>query len=352
MYLLINSWVSRFSLYFCVVFIYHFAIWIFNFLIPPIQKRWLYALAMSICFFVRLFVRLSVCLMWRVLLLSPVTGRIVAAPPTPCHHVHRCLIIMFPCPWILCWRRDITRGSHKRARLVESTLEWKSFLKIYKSFRNVSELQTSENIINKRYVKFLLIFFHCRPGSLELRQSFRTANFQLRAEFLWRLQLTDEVGVLLHLHADRFFLHNSNVASVYYPSYASMEAYIGCCFFSLQTPVTYISAPIGMKFCMMVYIGPGQISPLDGSTPERPKSEISGLNLGHLTANSSKMVSCSATRQLALRELTKNVSHIATPPPGECTHVCRVYVLLKHLFFSSSACHMQKVLAPLWNSAA
>jgi len=48
-----------------------------------------------------------------------------------------------------------------------------------------------------------------------------------------------------------------------------MESYIGCCFFCY--PVTDISAtvaPIGVKFCMKVHIGPGQIfSPFGDGTP-------------------------------------------------------------------------------------
>ena len=50
----------------------------------------------------------------------------------------------------------------------------------------------------------------------------------------------------------------------FYPPYVSMEGYIGCCFF--VCPVTDISAtvtPIGVKFCIMVHIGPEQVfSPL------------------------------------------------------------------------------------------
>ena len=50
-----------------------------------------------------------------------------------------------------------------------------------------------------------------------------------------------------------------------------------------------------VKFCTMVHIGPGQIfSPFGGGsrgTLRAPKSEIFGLNFGHLTANISKTVS-------------------------------------------------------------
>ena len=69
-------------------------------------------------------------------------------------------------------------------------------------------------------------------------------------------------------------------------------------------PVTDISAtvaPIGVKFCMMVHIGPGQIfSPFGGGAPEMPKSEIFGLMFDHLTANISKTVHRSAACQLKL----------------------------------------------------
>jgi len=91
---------------------------------------------------------------------------------------------------------------------------------------------------------------------------------------------------------------------IYGPPYGSMEGFIGCCFF--LCPITSISAmvaPIGMKFYMMVHIGPGQIfCPLQ----KIPKSEILGLNYGRLTENILKTVSCSVTCQLELNiSLTK-----------------------------------------------
>ena len=77
-----------------------------------------------------------------------------------------------------------------------------------------------------------------------------------------------------------------------YLTYVSMEAYIVCCVF--LRPVTDISAtvaPIGVKFCMMVHIGPRRVlSPFGAVPPEIFKSKISGRNLGHLTANISKTV--------------------------------------------------------------
>ena len=50
--------------------------------------------------------------------------------------------------------------------------------------------------------------------------------------------------------------------------------------------------------------------------PGTPKSEILGLNFGHLTANISKTVSRSVTCQLEIniRELSKTVSHGAVVP--------------------------------------
>jgi len=48
-----------------------------------------------------------------------------------------------------------------------------------------------------------------------------------------------------------------------------MVYYTGFCFFFL-CPVTDISAmvaPIGVKFCATVRIGPGQISPFGGGNP-------------------------------------------------------------------------------------
>jgi len=58
-------------------------------------------------------------------------------------------------------------------------------------------------------------------------------------------------------------------------------------FHCLATDSSSTVAPIGVKFCMIVDIGPGQVSSLLGAvTPEDPqKSEILGLTFGHLTAN-------------------------------------------------------------------
>ena len=57
------------------------------------------------------------------------------------------------------------------------------------------------------------------------------------------------------------------------PPYVSMEGFIGCCVFFW--PVTYISAtvaPIGVKFCTMVHIGPGQVFSILGAVlPSDPQ---------------------------------------------------------------------------------
>jgi len=100
-------------------------------------------------------------------------------------------------------------------------------------------------------------------------------------------------------------------------------------------PVTDISAtvvPISVKFCMMVHIGPGQISAyFGGGTPGIPKSKMLGLHFGHLSVNVSKTVSRSdgVTCQLELnvsstRVFQKCKSRGSSPPPGECTPVWRV----------------------------
>jgi len=73
-------------------------------------------------------------------------------------------------------------------------------------------------------------------------------------------------------------------------------------FFSwLFTDISATVAPIGMILCMMVHIGSGWIFSFCGAIPPViPKSEILGLNLGHLTVNISEMVSFSITCQLEL----------------------------------------------------
>jgi len=50
----------------------------------------------------------------------------------------------------------------------------------------------------------------------------------------------------------------------------------------------YISAPIGVKFCMMVHrlIGPNTVFPFGGGTHMgTTKYQVSRLNFDHLTAN-------------------------------------------------------------------
>ena len=109
----------------------------------------------------------------------------------------------------------------------------------------------------------------------------------------------------------------------------------------LLCPVTDISAtvaPIGVKFCIMVYISvPDRYFPFWGRypRPRDPKSEIFGLNFGHLTANISETVSRSVTCQHQLDDcflgMLSQRAVPAPPPGGECTPVCRVCVLLTHL---------------------
>ena len=72
--------------------------------------------------------------------------------------------------------------------------------------------------------------------------------------------------------------------------------------------------PVGVKFCMMVYICAGRASSLlDAILLKAPKSEIFGLNFGHLTSNILKKVSRSVICQLELtsarRDLSQNVRH-------------------------------------------
>ena len=85
------------------------------------------------------------------------------------------------------------------------------------------------------------------------------------------------------------------------PPYVSMEGYNWLlCFLSVR-PVVDISAtvaPIGVKFCTMVHLGPGQIvSHFAGGTPAIPNPNF-GPKFGHLTASISKTVSRSVTCRL------------------------------------------------------
>ena len=58
------------------------------------------------------------------------------------------------------------------------------------------------------------------------------------------------------------------------------------------TDISATVAPIGVKFCMMVHIGPGhKVSLLRLYPRGTPKSPILGLNFGHLTSSISKTVS-------------------------------------------------------------
>ena len=78
-----------------------------------------------------------------------------------------------------------------------------------------------------------------------------------------------------------------------------MEGYIGwsLLFLCLITGISAAVEPIGVKFCMMVHIGPGLISPFWSGTLGDPQIRIFGLNFCPLTANISKTVSRSVTCQ-------------------------------------------------------
>ena len=116
-----------------------------------------------------------------------------------------------------------------------------------------------------------------------------------------------------------------------------MEGYFGCCF--LLCPVTGISvaaASIGGKFLHDgTYQSRTGLLPFWEPCPQAiPKSEIVGLNFGHLTADISKMVSRSVTHQLVLNITSTSVIHGAVAPLaplGECTPSMVGFVLLTHL---------------------
>ena len=82
----------------------------------------------------------------------------------------------------------------------------------------------------------------------------------------------------------------------FYPPYVTTEVLLDDVFFLF--PVTDISAtvvPIGVKLCMMVHIGAGQVG---GGPPRDPQIRNVGPNFGYLTANISRKISCSVTCQL------------------------------------------------------
>jgi len=87
---------------------------------------------------------------------------------------------------------------------------------------------------------------------------------------------------------------------------------------------------------MMVHIGPDRSSPLLGAVPHGiPKSEIWGINVGHLTANISKTVSRSVTCQLELtsarRQLSKCIAWDGSPMGvryKENMYFCIMYICI------------------------
>jgi len=91
--------------------------------------------------------------------------------------------------------------------------------------------------------------------------------------------------------------------------------YICCKFFICIFPETDISTevkPIGVKFCMMVDMGPGPVFSLLGGSQGAPKSQI-------LTANISKTVSRSVTYQMgrnigSTRAFQKYIAWDGSPP--------------------------------------
>ena len=107
-------------------------------------------------------------------------------------------------------------------------------------------------------------------------------------------------------------------------------------------PVTDISATvarIGVKFCMMVHIGSGQIFSLfGGGASWIPQVQNFGPTFWSFTG---KTVSRSVARQLELSissttAFEKCKSRGSSPPPGECTPVWRVCVMLTHLLLLNS----------------
>jgi len=69
---------------------------------------------------------------------------------------------------------------------------------------------------------------------------------------------------------------------------------------SVFCPDISVTVPqIGVKFCMMVHIGPDVVSPLGAVPRGSQKSQILGKNFGHLTANISK--TCQSQRYMSIR---------------------------------------------------
>ena len=80
-------------------------------------------------------------------------------------------------------------------------------------------------------------------------------------------------------------------------------------------------APIGMKFCMMIHIGPEQnLPPYWGGTPGVPQIPNFGPKFWpfdrEYLANSKSQLHVSLSLASARRQLTENGSHGAIPPRG------------------------------------
>ena len=101
-------------------------------------------------------------------------------------------------------------------------------------------------------------------------------------------------------------------------------------FLCLVTDISATVAPIGLKFCMMVHIGRGQIfSPFGGGAPKHPQIRNSGpkfwpFDREYMYMENSKSQRYMSIRASARRELSKNVSHRAVAPRG--VHYKQTYV--------------------------
>jgi len=96
-----------------------------------------------------------------------------------------------------------------------------------------------------------------------------------------------------------------------------MEGYFGCCFLlCLVTGISVAAASIGGKFLHDgTYQSRTGLLPFWEPCPQAiPKSEIVGLNFGHLTADILKTVSRSVTHQLVLNITSTSVTHGAVVP--------------------------------------
>jgi len=126
------------------------------------------------------------------------------------------------------------------------------------------------------------------------------------------------------------------------------------CFFSVWFQISLVMvAPIGVKFCMLVHIGPRQIFSFgSGFNPGIPTSEILGLNFGHLTTNVSKTLSRSITCQLELdissTKAFEKCKSQAGCPCSECT-LCMASLCLADALVCKSFCMLLFLCRLLFN---